>query len=178
MQFTVDLQPEEYRRAMLWQQFASTMGKRVNDWAAWAILVLVPLTLLLLVIFAPDALSFWFWPVALLAFVYSLYSTLLIRYQIGRQAASLWQTNPALAHSHYHIHQKGIRVTATGDGPDGEGLFLPWKEIKRVAESSESFLVFVTDEQILILPKRCVGDWERLRRLMNKGMETALEKRN
>ena len=172
MEFTVDLQPEEYRRAMLWYQFASTLGKRVNDWAAWAILVAVPLTLLWLLIFVPGGLSLWFWPVALLALLYSVYSTLVVRYQIGRQAANLWQTNPALAHTHFHVHAKGIKLTSqledeSEDGKDSS-LFLPWKEIGRVAESGESVLFFVTDETILIVPKRCLVDERGFRSLLHR----------
>ncbi len=151
---------------MIWHQFASTPGKRLNDWAAWAILFAVPLTVVLLLLFAPDALSFWFWPVALLALLYSLYSTLIIRRQIGQQAATLWQTNPALAASRYHIHEKGIKVSAGAEDAETKSLFLPWKEIERVAESGESFLLFVTDENILILPKRCVADIPGLRQFL------------
>jgi hypothetical protein len=35
-----------------------------------------------------------------------------------------------------------------------------------VAESSESFLFFVTAENILIVPKRCAGDDAAFRRLL------------
>ncbi len=172
MQFTVDLQPEEYRRAMLWQQFASTPAKRLNDWAAWAILLAVPLTVVVLLIFAPDALSFWFWPVALLALLYSAYSTLAVRYQIGRQAATLLQTNPALAHTRYHIHAAGVHLTGGEEGGEATALFLPWKEIGRVAEFKESFLFFVTDENILIVPKRTLTDESAFRRLLQKAGKT------
>jgi len=167
MEFVVDLNPEEYRRAMLWYQFASTLGRRINDWAAWAILAVVPLTIVALLLFLPEALSLWFWPVAILALLYSLYSTLVVRYQIGRQAATLLDTNPALAQTHYHVHAKGIKLTS-GEGEATTELFLPWKEIERVAESSESFLFFVTAENILIVPKRCAGDVTAFRRLLVK----------
>jgi len=156
---------------MIWHQFASTPGKRINDWAAWAILAAVPLTVLVLLLFAPDALSLWFWPVALLAFLYSAYTALAVRYQIGRQAATLLQTNPALARTHYHIHGKGIKLTSPGEGGDeneSSNLFLPWKEIARVTESKESFLFFVTDENTLIVPKRSLADETAFRRLLRK----------
>lgn len=165
MEFVVDLQPEEYRRAMLWYQFASTLGRRVNDWAVWSILVAVPLTVVALLVFLPDALSLWFWPVAILALLYSLYSTFVVRYQIGRQATTLFDTNPALAQTHYHVHAKGIKLTGGGEAEDAT-LFLPWKEIERVAESPQSFLFFVTDENILIVPKRCIRDDTAFRHLL------------
>jgi hypothetical protein len=171
MEFIVDLQPEEYRRAMIWHQFASTPGKRLNDWAAYAILAAVPLSVVVLLLFAPDALSLWFWPVALLAFLYSAYSALVVRYQIGRKAETLLQTNPALARTHYHIHGKGIKLTGTGEGgeeSEASNLFLPWKEIARVAEFKESFLFFVTDENILIVPRRCLAGETGFRRLLGK----------
>lgn len=168
MQFIVDLRPEEYRRAMIWHQFASSLGKRVNDWLGWAILVAVPLTVLLLLIFVPGALSFWFWPVALLALLYAAYSTLFIRRQIGRQAAALLQTNPALAHTHYHFHAKGMKLTDAQADEETNGVFFPWKEVERVAETPESFLFFVTDENILIVPKRCISDAKAFRRLSDK----------
>lgn len=167
MEFTVDLQPEEYRRAMLWQQFASTPGKRLNDWAAWAILVAVPLTVVLLLLFAPDALSIWFWPVASLALLYSVYSTIVVRYQINRQAATLLHSNPALAHTRFVVHEKGVKLFSSEAGQE-RSLFLPWKEIHRVAESGESFLFFVTDEDIFIVPKRCVGRIDELRGLLRR----------
>jgi hypothetical protein len=168
MEFTVDLQPEEYRRAMIWHQFASTWGKRINDWLGWAILVAVPLTVLLLLIFVPGALSFWFWPVALLALLYAAYSTLAVRYQIKRQAATLFQTNPALAHTRYHFHGKGMKLTDAATEGDTNGVFFPWKEVKRVADISESFLFFVSDENILIVPKRTLTDETAFRRLLRK----------
>jgi len=174
MEFIVDLQPEEYRRAMLWHQFASSLGKRVNDWLGWAILAAVPLTVLLLLIFVPDALSFWFWPVALLALLYAAYSTLFIRRQIGQQAASLWQTNPALAHTRYHIHSKGMKLSSDEVGDETNGVFFPWKEVVRVAETGESFLFFVTDETILIVPKRCLADVNAFRRLLRKTGRTGV----
>ncbi|MBI3957422.1 MAG: YcxB family protein [Chloroflexi bacterium] len=172
MQFTVDLQPEEYRRAMLWHQFASTPGKRMNGWAAWAILVAAPLTVVVLLAFAPDGLSFWFWPVAILALLYSAYSTLAVRYQIGRQAARLLQTNPALARTHYHLYAAGVQLTGGEEGDEAASLFLPWKEIERVAEFRESFLFFVTDESILIVPKRTLTDETAFRRLLQKAGKT------
>lgn len=165
MRFVVDLQPQEYERAMIWHQFAGTPGRRANGWAAWAILVAVPLTVLLLLRFAPDALTLWFWPVALLAFGYSLYSIAGVRYQIRRQAATLPATHPALARTEYHIHEKGIKLHSDTLAGDGASLFLPWKELDRVTESGESFLFFVNDETILIAPKRCVPDQSGLRRL-------------
>ncbi len=190
MKIDVDLQPEEYRRAMIWHQFASTPGKRLNDWAAWAILVCVPLTIILLLLFAPDALSIWFWPVALLALLYSAYSALLVRYQIRGQSATLLQTNPALKNTQYHIHSKGIKLTSTtkpseengrGDGQEDDeennkstALFLPWKEILKVAEYRESFLFFVTEENILIVPKRCVADESALRGLLRRAGKIAV----
>lgn len=168
MEFIVDLQPEEYRRAMIWHQFASSLGKRVNDWLGWAILVAVPLTVILLLMFVPGALSFWFWPVALLALLYAAYSTLFIRRQIGRQAAGLLQTNPALAHTHYHFHEKGMKLTGKETNEEANGVFFPWKEVEQVAEISDSFLFFVTDENILIVPKRCLADENAFRRLLRK----------
>ena len=173
MEFTVDLQPEEYHRAMLWHQYASTAGKRINDWAAWAILVAVPLTVILLLIFAPDALSFWFWPVAILALLYSFYSAVIIRRQIGQQASTLLQTNPVLAQTHYHIHEKVVKLTSAGKDGEKQSLFLPWKEIERVAESRESFLFFVTDESILIAPKRCLADEAELRARLRRAGKIA-----
>lgn len=167
MEFTVDLQPDEYRRAMLWQQFAGTPGKRLNDWAAWAILFAVPLTVVLLLLFAPDALSIWFWPVAILALLYSAYSTIVVRYQINRQAATLFQTNPALARTRYLVHEKGVKLSSSEAGEE-RTLFLPWKEIDRVAESGDSFLFFVNDENIFIVPKRCVGRIDELRGLLRR----------
>lgn len=166
MEFIVDLQPEEYRRAMIWHQFASSLGKRINDWLGWAILVAVPLTVLLLLVFAPDALSFWFWPVALLALLYSAYSTLFVRRQIGRQAATLLQSKPALARTRYHFHRKGMKLTDALAEGETNGVFFLWKEVERVAEISESFLFFVTDENILIVPKRCLADESAFRRLL------------
>ncbi len=168
MEFIVDLRSEEYRRAMIWHQFASSLGKRVNDWLGWAILAAVPLTILLLLIFVPDALSFWFWPVALLALLYSAYSTLFIRRQISRQAAALLQTNPALAHTCYHLHAKGMKLTDAQADEETNGVFFLWKEVERVAETPESFLFFVSDENILIVPKRCISDAKAFRRLLDK----------
>ena len=166
MKFTVDLRPEEYRRAMIWHQFASTWGKRLNDWLAWAILAAVPLTVLWLLIFVPGALSFWFWPVALLALLYAAYSTLAVRYQIKRQAATLFQTNPALAHTRYHFHGKGMKLTDAAAEGETKGVFFPWKEVERVAEIKESFLFFVSDENILIVPKRCLTNEAHFRQLL------------
>ena len=151
---------------MLWQQFASTPAKRLNDWAAWAILLAVPLTVVVLLIFAPDALSLWFWPVALLALLYSAYSTLALRYQIGRQAATLFQTNPALACTRYHVHAKGMKLTDAAAEDETNGVFFPWKEVERVAEIKASFLFFVSNENILIVPKRCLTNESQFRQLL------------
>lgn len=153
---------------MIWHQFASTWPKRLSDWMAWAILGAVPLTVIVLLIFVPDTLSLWFWPVALLALLYSAYSTLGVRYQIGKQAATLLQTNPILTNTLYHVHEKGVKLTGATEAGEPEALFLPWKEIVRVAMFQESYLFFVNDETILIIPKRCLPDETAFRRRLRK----------
>lgn len=168
LHFAVDLQPEEYRRAMLWRQFASTPGRRINDLAGWAVLVLIPLTLILLLVFVPDGLSIWFWPVAILAFGYGVYSTLVMRRQIRREAESVLTANPVLARTHYRVHEKGIHASAV-DASGGEvKLFLPWKKIEQVQELTNVYLLFVSDEEMLIVPKRCLPDEMAFRRLIDQ----------
>ncbi|MCB0114696.1 MAG: hypothetical protein KDD84_11420, partial [Caldilineaceae bacterium] len=124
MEFIVDLRPEEYAKAMLWHQFAGTWGKRINDFIGWSILVLTPLTIVLLLILAPDALSIWFWPVAVVATVYAIYSTIVMRYQIRRQAATILADHPLLQRTHYHVHEKGVKLTAVSGVDTEEKLFV------------------------------------------------------
>lgn len=164
MEFTVNLKAEEYRQAMLWHQFAGTLGRRLNDFIGWSILVLTPLTIAFLLLFAPDALTIWFWPVAIIATAYAIYSTLIIRYQIHTQAAALLAQHPALLHTTYLIHDKGMKLTTAAD--DEEKLFLPWKEIQQVRETKQSYLFFVEDERLLIVPRRTLPDEERFRAIL------------
>jgi len=153
MTFTVDLQPTEYRRAMLWHQFASTPGKRINDLIGWAILVLTPVSIVAFALRAPEALSIWFWIVAAVAFLYAGYSTLLIRRQIYQQAANLPTERPALANAVYDVDRTALHLTS-GD----ETLSLDWSEIDHVKELADLYLVFFSEEDLLIIPKRCIPD--------------------
>lgn len=146
---------------MLWHQFGGTPMRRVNDWISWSVLVLTPLTVILLLLLAPDALSIWFWPVAIVATVYAFYSTLIIRYQIRTQAATLLAAKPALLHTTYQVHEKGVKMIS-GD----EKLFLPWAEIERVREVGHLFLLFVSNETLLIVPKRSLPDEAAFRHLL------------
>ena len=168
LHINVSLDPEEYRRVMAWRQFASTPKRRMNDWAGWAVLVLMPLTVLFLLLVAPDALSVWFWPVAVLAFAYGLYSTLLMRLQIRREARSILAANPLLADMDVHIHEKGIHVSGTDADGHRVKTFLPWKQIVRAQALRDVYLFFITDEKILILPKRCLPDEASLQRLIRQ----------
>ncbi len=161
MTFTVDLQPAEYRRAMLWHQFGSTPGKRINDLIGWAILVLTPISIITFALRAPEALSVWFWIVAAIAFLYAAYSTLLIRRQIYGQAANLVTERPALANATYRLDDTVLHLTA-GD----ETLTLEWSEIDHVKELSDLFLIFFTAEDLLVLPKRCIPDLAQFRDLV------------
>jgi len=162
MTFSVDLQAAEYRRAMLWYQFASTPGKRVNDLIAWAILVLTPVSIAAFGLVAPEALSIWFWIVAVVAFLYAAYSALLIRRQIFRQAANLPTERPALANAIYRLDAKALHLTS-GD----QDLTLAWAEIDHVKELSDLFLLFFSAEDLLIIPKRCVPDLGQFRSLIS-----------
>lgn len=166
MEFTVDLRPEEYRQAMLWHQFASTTGRRINDLIGWGVLILTPLTIALLLILAPDALSIWFWPVAIVAFVYATYSTIILRYQIRSQAAGILALHPALQQTHYQVHEKGIKLVGTGVEEVEEKLFLPWKEIQKVRQVGALYLIFVSEEMLLIIPKRALPDERQFRTIL------------
>lgn len=165
MEFTCNLQPDEYRRAMVWFQFASSMGKRINDYIGWVVLVLAPLMILFYLLVAPEALTIWFWPIAVIAIGYAAYSTLFVRYQIRQRANALPETHPILAHTRYRIHEKGINLRdAEAENPEAK-LFLPWKEIQDVRELPDLFLLFTSTETILIIPKRCVPNLDHFRRL-------------
>ena len=161
MHFTVDLHPAEYRRAMLWHQFASTPAKRINDLIGWAILVLTPVSIIAFALKAPEALSFWFWLVATSAFLYAAYSTLLIRRQIYQQAANLLTERPALVNATYRLDGKALHLTH-GD----QDLTLAWTEIDHFKELSDLFLIFFSAEEILVIPKRCVPDVDGIRTFM------------
>lgn len=171
MEFTVDLRPEEYGKAMLWHHFSSTLGKRINDFVGWSILVMAPLTIVLLLLLAPDALSIWFWPVAIVATAYAIYSTIFMRVQIRRQAAAILADHPLLQQTIYQVHEKGVKLIAV-DGIEVDGiekeekLFLPWKEIAQVQEIGQLYLLFVSDEMLLIVPKRTLPDEERFRSIL------------
>ncbi|MBX2997640.1 MAG: YcxB family protein [Caldilineaceae bacterium] len=166
MEFTVDLQPEEYRQVMLWHQFASTTGRRINDIIGWGVLMLTPLTIVLLLLLAPDALSIWFWPVAIVAFIYASYSTLLLRYQIRNQAESILAQHPALQRAHYQVHEKGIKLVDTAMEEEEKKLFLPWKEIEQVRKIGDLYLLFVSAEMLLIIPKRALPDENQFRTIL------------
>ncbi len=158
MTFTVDLQPAEYRRAMLWHQFAGTPAKRINDLVGWAILALTPISIIAFALKAPEALSIWFWIVAAIAFVYAAYSTLLIRRQIYQQAANLPTERPALANATYRLDGKALHLT-NGD----QELSLTWAEFENFRELSDLFLLFFSAEDLLVIPKRCVADVDEIR---------------
>lgn len=166
MEFTVDLQPEEYRQAMLWHQFASTTGRRINDLIGWSVLILTPLTIVLLLLLAPEALSIWFWPVAIVASLYAFYSTIVLRYQIRGQAESILAQHPALQRARYQVHDKGIKLVDAGVEDEEKKLFLPWKEIERVREIGALYLLFVSEEMLLIIPKRSLPDEGKFRTIL------------
>ena len=168
MEFTVDLRPEEYGKAMLWHHFSGTLGKRINDFIGWSILVLAPLTIVLLLILAPDALSIWFWPVAIVATAYAIYSTIFMRIQIRRQAATILADHPLLQQTIYQVHEKGVKLIAAGGVLKEEKLFLPWKEIARVREIGQLYLLFVSEEMLLIVPKRTLPNEERFRVILRE----------
>jgi hypothetical protein len=166
VEFTVDLRPEEYRQAMLWHQFRSTTGRRINDLIGWSVLILTPLTIVLLLLLAPDALSIWFWPVAIVASLYAFYSTIVLRYQIRGQAESILAQHPALQQARYQVHEKGIKLVGTGIEEAEEKLFLPWKEIEQVREIGALYLLFVSEEMLLIIPKRTLPDEGNFRTIL------------
>lgn len=168
MEFTVDLRPEEYGKAMLWHHFSSTLGKRINDFIGWSILVLTPLTILFLLILAPDALSIWFWPVAIVATTYAIYSTIFMRVQIRRQAATILADHPLLQQTIYQVHEKGVKLIAAEGVLKEEKLFLPWKEIAQVREIGQLYLLFVSEEMLLIVPKRTLPNEERFRVILRE----------
>ncbi len=175
MEFTCDLRPEEYQRAMHWHQFASSLGKRINDYIGWMVLILAPLMIAFYLVVAREALSLWFWPMAIIAVLYAAYSTLLVRYQIRQRARLLPQTHPVLAQARYRIHAKGIHLTGPSpDAPEGQAakLFLPWKEIQAVRELPDMFLLFVSESEgnILIIPKRCLPDVDGFRQLIPEAL--------
>lgn len=157
LKFTVDLQPSEYQQAMLWYQFRATPLKRLNEIIAWSVLILTPLTVLLLLLIAPDALSIWFWPVAIVAVLYALYSTLVIRYQIRSQARTLLADKPALRKTQYQVDATGIQMQEK-EGTAADAIFLPWSEVISVQETKALFLLFVDGETLLIVPKRSLKD--------------------
>ena len=158
MTFTVDLQPAEYRRAMLWHQFAGSPAKRINDLIGWAILVLTPISIITFALRAPEALSIWFWIVAAIAFLYAAYSTLLIRRQIYQKAANLPTERPALVNAAYRLDGKALHLTS-----DGEELSLDWAEFDHFKELSDLFLLFFSAEDLLVIPKRCVPSVDEIR---------------
>jgi hypothetical protein len=175
MEFTVDLQPAEYAQAMRWHQFGSTWQRRLNDWIAWSILVLTPITVGLLLWL--NALSIWFWPVAIVAVLYSLYSSVYLRHQLSRQAEAILAAHPALAQTQYRVHAKGIHLQSQVG--DEAKLFVPWKRIAHVQELPDLYLIFVAPDhsappeesdqpdpdaaQMLVLPKRTLPDLEAFR---------------
>jgi hypothetical protein len=173
MEFVVDLQPEEYQRAMLWHQFSETPGKRLNDLISWMVIILTPLTIILLLWLAPDALSIWFWPVAIVAVSYALYSTFVIRYQIRKQAELLLAEKPALLKTVYRVHEKGIKLAGTAEAGKDETLFIPWKEVERVKEVGKLYLLFVSQENFLIIPKRSLPDESAFRLLLQQAGKLA-----
>lgn len=168
MEFTVDLHADEYAQAMLWHQFAGSLGKRINDFIGWSILVLTPLTIVILLIVAPDALSIWFWPVAIVATTYAVYSTIVMRYQIRKQAAAILADHPLLQRTIYQVHEKGVKLTAADGVKQEEKLFLPWKEIHRVREVKQIYLLFVEEEMLLLIPKRTLPDEARFRAILRE----------
>ena len=153
MHFTVDLHPIEYRRAMLWHQFASTPARRINDLVGWAILVLTPVFIIAFALKAPEALSIWFWIMATTAFAYAAYSTLLIRRQIYQKAATLSTERPALVNATYRLDGKALHLTS-GD----QDFELTWAELDHFKELADLFLIFFSAEELMVIPKRCLPD--------------------
>lgn len=160
--FTVDLRPEEYRQAMLWHQYGRTPGRRFADFVGWGVLVLTPILVAVLWILAPEALSPWFLVIAALVYLYALYTTLVVRYQIRRRAQTLPHTHPHLARVHYQVHGKGLRLQAETDPEEApKSLFLPWHEVSQVVRLPGLYVLFVGQEDVLVVPERCVPDRER-----------------
>lgn len=161
MEFTVDLTPDEYRQAMLWRQYASTPGRRLNDWVSWAILFLTPLTVILFWMVAPEALSVWFWLVAVMALSYAFYAAVLVRRRIQQEAASLAETHPALAATHYRLSSHTLWLHHGEDE-----LKLRWRDLVQAQELNALFLLFFSAEETLLVPKRCIPDLNRFRALV------------
>lgn len=164
MEFEVALKPEEYRKAMNWYQFTRTPLRRLNGLVAWSVLLLTPVLVVLLFWRAPEALTIWFWLLALMAFTYALYSTVGLRYQIGKQAETILESKPALVRTEYRVHAKGIHMGAASASADLDSLFLPWKAVSHVQELDDLFLLFVNDDDILIFPKRSLPSVDEFRR--------------
>lgn len=172
MEFEVALQPDEYRRAMIWYQFARTPARRLNTLVAWAVLLLTPLLILMLAWRAPEALSIWFWLLAVVAVAYALYSTVGLHYQIAKQADTLLGMKPALVRTAYRVHTKGIHLRAEAGSSDVESLFLPWKKVSHIEEMSSLFLLFMNESDILIIPKRSLPSVDRFRHLSQGAIDS------
>lgn len=163
MEFTVDLTPAEYQQAMLWSQFASTLGRRINDWVGWAILILTPIAVILFLVVAPEALSVWFWLVAAMALSYAFYTSVIMRRQIRQQATTLLESHPALASARYRLtaHTLWLQHGETE-------VKLRWRDMSRMKELSTLFIFFFSDEETLIVPKRCISDLAHFRKLVSR----------
>ncbi|GEM_PF-2505262 len=165
--FTVDLQPREYRQAMLWYQYRGSAGRRFADLVGWGVLVLTPVLVAALWFLAPEALSPWFWGVATLAYLYALYTAVVVRLQIWARARAMTRTHPLLRGVLFRVHPGGLHLEALDTEGEPATLFVPWKEVTQVARLSDLYVLFVgSGDTVLVIPARCVPDRDRLERLL------------
>ncbi len=165
--FTVDLRSREYRQAMLWHQYRRSAGRRFADLVGWGVLVLTPALVVALWLLAPEALSPWFWGIAGLAYLYALYTTVVVRLQIRARARGMARTHPLLRRVLFRVHRRGIHLEALDTEGEPPTLFVPWREVTQVARLPDLYVLFVgPGDTVLVIPVRCVPDRARLERLL------------
>ncbi|MDK2808921.1 MAG: hypothetical protein PWP24_1658 [Clostridiales bacterium] len=104
----------------------------------------------------------------LILLVMSSLFTIVQPLQMLQKASMQIKRNPVFQESlHYQINEKGIRVSQ-----NGESTTIEWDHLRKVVETGESFLVYMTVVNANVIPKRQMdGQEEAFREIVKEKME-------
>jgi hypothetical protein len=156
VEVTVDLKRNEYIEGYMWAHYLG-VESRPDVVGLILVLVLTILGLRTLLIIKPLRLG----PVALVGPLLSvalvcclpLYSYLRARMSFG---ARQWLQQP----TRYCLTKTGITSSAASYSGSRE-----WSRLRRVEENGRLFLVYLSQYQVVVIPKRCFGTHDQIRAL-------------
>jgi hypothetical protein len=154
VEITVTLERGDYVHGYLWAYYLGVENRSAVAGLVLVLLLVLGLLSALARISAYRlALALWVAPILWLVWLLALVAYTYWRARITFQQRA-WLQQP----TRYTLDHRGIASQA----PSYSG-FRPWERIWRVEENGRSFLVYLSRVQVVVIPKRFLGDQDQVR---------------